>query len=147
MRFASLATMPIKPENRARYPADWPAIRAIIRERAGDCCEKCKAPDRTLIARGTGSDAGTYMLMDGEVRSAETGEKLGYARGSEYSTARMIEVVLTVGHLDHQPENCAPDNLRLWCQRCHLNYDAGHHAVNARATRMARKAIGDLFAD
>lgn len=30
--------MPIKPENKARYPADWKAIRARILERAGDRC-------------------------------------------------------------------------------------------------------------
>jgi hypothetical protein len=33
-------------------------------------------------------------------------------------------VVLTVAHLDHQPENCDPANLRAWCQRCHNAYDA-----------------------
>lgn len=31
------------------------------------------------------------------------------------------------------------------CQRCHLRYDAKHHAINARRTRRARKATGDLF--
>jgi hypothetical protein len=28
--------MPIKPENKSRYPKDWPLIRERIRERAGD---------------------------------------------------------------------------------------------------------------
>jgi hypothetical protein len=51
-------------------------------------------------------------------------------------------VVLTIAHLDHTPENCDPDNLRAWCQRCHLTYDRDHH----RQTRRSRKAIGDLFA-
>lgn len=27
---------------------------------------------------------------------------------------------LTVHHLDHDPSNCAPDNLVALCQRCHL---------------------------
>jgi 5-methylcytosine-specific restriction endonuclease McrA len=32
--------MPIRPENRARYPTDWPAISRRIRfERAGNRCE------------------------------------------------------------------------------------------------------------
>ena len=31
--------MPIKPENRARYPKDWKQIRAVILERAGHRCE------------------------------------------------------------------------------------------------------------
>ena len=31
--------MPIRPENRARYPDNWPAIRAAILARAGGACE------------------------------------------------------------------------------------------------------------
>ena len=31
--------MPIKPENRARYPKDWKAIVEQVRERSGDRCE------------------------------------------------------------------------------------------------------------
>ena len=37
--------MPIKPENRARYPADWKAIRARILERARNRCERCDVPN------------------------------------------------------------------------------------------------------
>lgn len=34
--------MPIKPENRGRYPADWSEIRARILARSGHCCEQCR---------------------------------------------------------------------------------------------------------
>ena len=34
------------------------------------------------------------------------------------------EVVLTVAHLDHDPTNCDPENLKALCQRCHNGYDA-----------------------
>ena len=34
---------PIRPENRGRYPKDWPEIRARILKRAGNKCEKCGA--------------------------------------------------------------------------------------------------------
>jgi hypothetical protein len=54
--------------------------------------------------------------------------------------------VLTIAHLDHTPENCDDDNLRAWCQRCHLTYDAKHHAQSAYATRRKGRAIGDMFA-
>jgi hypothetical protein len=50
-------------------------------------------------------------------------------------------VVLTIAHLDHQPENCDPENLRAWCQRCHLTYDIEHH----RQSRRQQKALGDLL--
>ena len=42
-------------------------------------------------------------------------------------------VVLTVAHLDHQPENCDPANLMAMCQACHLAYDRDHHADTRRA--------------
>ena len=109
--------MPIRPENKARYPKDWPAISRRIRERSGGQCER---------------------VEDGERCSAVNGQPHPLT-GSK--------VVLTVAHLDHQPENCADDNLQAMCQRCHLRYDAKHHAANAHATRRKRKAVGDLFSD
>lgn len=33
--------MPIKPENRGRYPTNWKEIRAAILERADNKCEFC----------------------------------------------------------------------------------------------------------
>lgn len=138
--------MPIKPENRSRYPADWKQIRERILQRAGERCEKCKAPNRARIARGTGKDEGTYMLASADVFCAETGAYLGKCRHSDYELARMTDIVLTIAHLDHVPENCADDNLRAWCQRCHLAYDQKHHQANAQATRKSRMAVGDLFA-
>ena len=138
--------MPIKPENRDRYPKDWPAIRARILARAGNACEKCKAPNRKRIARGAGKDEGTYMLDTADVFCADTGQHLGQCRHSDYELARMVEVVLTIAHLDHVPENCADNNLRAWCQRCHLTYDAKHHAMNSNETRRKGKAVKDMFA-
>jgi hypothetical protein len=137
--------VPIKPENRARYPADWPEIRARILARAGNCCEWCRAPNRERIARGAGDDAPFYMTSDANVWCAESGHCFGQRRMGDFKVDRMIEVVLTIAHLDHTPEHCEDENLRALCQRCHLRHDAAHHAETARATRRARKAIGDLF--
>ena len=107
--------MPIRHENRARYPSDWKAISLEVRERAGWICEGSPAyPDCRAI--------------NGEPHPV-TGSK----------------VVLTVAHLDHTPENCARENLRAWCQRCHLTYDAEHHKANAAATRRRALANLDLF--
>lgn len=138
--------MPIKPENRGRYPANWKAIRTRILARAGNCCEWCRVPNKARIVRGTGGDAETYMDGDARVFCANTGEYFGQMHMSNYECAgHWINIVLTVAHLDHQPENCADENLRALCQRCHLKHDAEHHRANAAATRHARKAIGDLF--
>ena len=107
--------MPIRPENRERYPANWKQLSQEARERAGWRCEGSPAfPDCR----------------------AENG-KPHPATGSV--------VVLTVAHLDHRPENCAPENLRAWCQRCHNVYDLP--ARRAGIKRRAREALNvkDLF--
>ena len=140
--------MPIKPENKARYPANWKEIRERILSRALHCCEQCNAPNGEIIVRGTGKDAGTYMNDDAKVYDAETGEYLGQWRMSDYEcNGKGVKIVLTIAHLNHVPEDCAETNLKALCQRCHLAYDAQHHAETARATRRARKAIGDLFTE
>lgn len=108
--------MPISAENKKRYPANWKEIRARILKRAGDRCEGSPAYPNCRAINGA------------ELRQLD----------------RRV-VVLTIAHLDHTPENCDDANLRAWCQRCHLTYDARHHARNAAATRRKRKAIGDLF--
>lgn len=101
--------MPIRPENKSRYPKDWKQIRARILERAGNCCEFCGVPNYSIRPNGT-------------------------------------KVVLTIAHLDHTPENCDPDNLRALCQKCHLTYDAKHHAQTASHTRaMKEKTLSIQF--
>ncbi|PTB23471.1 hypothetical protein C9I56_38960 [Paraburkholderia caribensis] len=128
--------MPIRPENRARYPKNWKEIVAAVRERSGDRCEgspdypDCRRPNGWLLNKRTGE-----LTDDGQI--AETWELVD---GDKVS-----RIVLTTAHLDHVPENCDLSNLRHMCQRCHLNYDKEHHAETMRATRRARLAVGDLF--
>jgi hypothetical protein len=136
--------MPISKEKRALYPADWGAISTRIREAAGWKCQRCNAPNRTPVARGVGGDVGTYMLEDGAVFDAETGERLGAARGSEYESSHTTIIVLTVAHLDQDPRNNDDSNLRALCQRCHLAHDKAQHVASAKATRQARKAASNL---
>ena len=44
--------MPIRPENKSRYPKDWPKISKAIRQRASNSCEQCGAPNGINILRG-----------------------------------------------------------------------------------------------
>ena len=46
-------------------------------------------------------------------------------------------VILTVAHLDHQPENCRLTNLLALCQRCHNRYDAAHRGRTRQQRRVA----------
>ncbi len=130
--------MPIKPENRHKYPPHWKALSHYIRHvRAGNQCERCGAPNGKIVARDPN---GQYMLEDGQTFDAETGEFKGYSRGSEFDTVKMLRVVLTVAHFDHNPENCDESNLKAWCQRCHLKHDKQIHAEHAKETRRVHKA-------
>ena len=107
---------PIRPSEKARYPKDWKAISLRIRARSGGQCE-CEG------------ECGLHRVHPGPRRCTEfNGFKAEWAKG---------KVVLTVAHLDHQPENCADENLKAMCQRCHLRYDAKHHTEG----RIKRKRL------
>lgn len=120
--------MPIRPDQRDRYPADWLAIsRRIRHERALDRCEcdgRCGVPHAGDELEG---------LLDGRCGNHNRDDVIG-ARGQSY------RIVLTVAHLDHTPEHCHDDNLLAMCQPCHLRYDLPHHAETRAATRAAHLA-------
>lgn len=40
--------MPIRPENKSRYPKNWKEIRASILQRAGNRCEFCGVENHTM---------------------------------------------------------------------------------------------------
>lgn len=116
--------MPIRASERARYPSDWNAISLSIRERAGQQCE-CMG------------ECGLHRTTPGPRRCIERNGTPGvHTRG---------RIVLTVAHLNHTPEDCDPANLKAMCQRCHLRYDAAHHAKNSAATRAAKSRQARLF--
>ena len=114
--------MPIRPENRARYPKDWKAISERIRyERAGNVCE-----------------------CTGECGLDHKG-RCG-ARNHCHHPETQSKVVLTVAHLDHQPENCDDGNLKAMCQRCHNRYDMPKRRAGIAERTRAKMADRDLFA-
>ena len=121
--------MPIKPEDKARYPANWRDIRAAILARAGDRCEFCGVPNKSW--RRPGWDPWTCDPATADEWS-DDGRKA-------------TRIVLTIAHLDHTPEHNDPANLRALCQRCHLKHDADHNQRKARQTRRRGKALGELF--
>lgn len=119
---------PIRASERARYPANWREIRDRIVARSGGQCE-CQG------------ECGLHRTTPGPRRCIERqGQLANWAKPNS-------RIVLTVAHLDHQPENCADENLKAMCQRCHLRYDVPHHQRNAARTRRAAKSNGELFGD
>ncbi len=109
--------MPIKPENKNRYPKNWKEISEYIRfGRAKNKCEVCGAVNYSYVNRLT-----REMCLSDEHDA--------------------IRIILTVAHLDHTPENCEYSNLKAMCQKCHNNHDIPHRKETIRNS----KTIGQLI--
>ena len=164
--------MPIKPENKHRYPAEWKAISLQAKERARWRCQHpgCTAMQYSIghwIRFGGGEPEWRPLQGNRPATTASdnafdlAGEGCNcYGNSWTYSDAlaffktywratdedRPTIIVLTVAHLDHQPENCKPENLRVMCQRHHLAYDTEHHKHSAQLSRRTRGGQIELFA-
>jgi len=108
--------MPIRPENKKRYPINWKDISLQIKQRANYKCEFCEAIHNSYVKKYTRE----ICTPDEE---------------------NVVKIILTVAHLEHTPENCNEDNLRALCQKCHNTYDANHR----KCTRKKTKATGNLL--
>jgi len=100
--------MPIRAENKHRYPRDWKQIVETVRVRSGNRCE--------------GSPAYPDCRAENYQPHPVTGSN----------------VVLTTAHLNHTPEDCEMSNLKHWCQRCHITYDAPMKAAGIKQRRNER---------
>lgn len=116
--------MPIRPENRDRYPREWKAMVALAGKRSGGRCEcdgkcgqqhprgRCEA-----VNREPHPDTGSIVVL---TLAHEHGVPL-----EETSIARMFHA----------------------CQRCHNLYDAPMRRAGMQARARAGRAIADLFAE
>jgi len=112
-----------------KYPADWKERRERILKRANNKCEFCGVENYTYGYRDLEGKFHEYTAMEIEAASYE-GEKV-------------LRIVLTIAHLDHDEENhdVKDERLAALCQRCHLRYDSKEKSRR----RKNKKAIGDLF--
>lgn len=116
--------------NRDIYPPDWPTISRNARARAGNRCQFCGIENGAVGYRERGQFVKIFDAESDIDESADAYQLDGY---------KLITVVLTVAHLDHNPDNWAEENLNALCQRCHLVHDIDHHARNAANTRRRKK--------
>jgi hypothetical protein len=124
--------MPIRPENRARYPKNGKTVVVPrIRERSGNRCE-C-----------TGQCGRDHF----DVTNERPLDRCGAWNGMPIDDIDGPCIVLTVAHLDHTPENCADENLLHMCQGCHNRYDAPMRAAGIKARKRALNASSDLFCE
>lgn len=110
--------MPIRPENKKLYPRNWKQIRTEILQRSQNKCEFC----------GVSNHSWGYRDKDGKFHLSEGMQQEADALDGE----KIIQIVLTVAHLDHDPQNNNPENLRALCQRCHLRHDIEQHRESRR---------------
>jgi hypothetical protein len=124
--------MPIKPENKDKYPKNWKQISAEIRfVRARNRCEICGIGNNLIIKRfkdGTWRQACPQEIdmIFSRIKNCHS----NFTESLKYHG--FVKVILTVAHLDHTPENCSYDNLKAMCQKCHNSYDARHRRQTIR---------------
>ena len=98
-----------------RYPPNWNAIAFEVKDRAKWKCENC----------------------DRECR--KTGESwIEFFNRTCWSLAqdeKWQRYTLTVAHLDQNPGNNEPDNLKALCAVCPLNHDRPFRIANQYAKR------------
>jgi hypothetical protein len=105
------------PMQRDLYPSDWDEIARSIKEAAGWQCQECGKPC------------------------------LGHPDCEEIAIlgnrSERAKVTLTVAHLNHQPADCHPENLRALCAPCHCRYDL-RPASMAIKKRLKQERMGQL---
>lgn len=119
------------PVNYKLYPPNWKEIRAIILERAKHCCEQCGVANYAVGARDKRDE------WHDEKSIHHMNSDYGYSLFGEFP--KMVKIILTISHTDHDITNNEHSNLHALCQRCHLRHDAKHHAINAGATRQRKR--------
>jgi hypothetical protein len=133
--------MPIRPDLRDLYPPNWPQISHRAKVAAAWRCQACGVRH---LSWGWRDCKGFHEVKKEALIAA------GYRRApftlmtQDRGPVRVIEIVLAVAHLDHDPRNCDPDNLRVLCQADHLAHDAPWHRRTAAATVRRRMATLEL---
>lgn len=118
----------------SKYPSNWKTeIRPAIIERAKNRCEFCSVENYKLIIRGTWNGVECYQDEDGFIYNANTSEYIaGDYLGEVHPTNKLVKIVLTVAHLDHDVNNNDHSNLKALCQRCHNRHDVGYRKENRK---------------
>jgi ribosomal protein S14 len=136
--------LPIRPERRFFYPIDWAIISRQIRfGRAKGRCETCGRPHGRLICQL--NDGRWFDDLSAQWRD-DRGEPVAWPDIVDLSGQQRRKIFLGTAHLDQDPGNSRPTNLKALCQRCHLRHDRTANILCRRLRLRARRAIGDLFA-
>lgn len=133
----------------SKYPPNWKTeIVPAIRKRSGNRCERCGIKNYSV---GSRNEDGEFEPTGGNIQHDKAGNgELNYKEAmelvkhcNEWAEEKLIVIVLTVAHLDHDAENHEIDLNRLahLCQRCHNRHDIAFRKNN----RIKNKGQQTLF--
>ena len=125
---------------RARYPEDWDTIALRIKHEANWCCQQCQRP-----CRKPSEPLAAFQQRVQQWRRWQSHSK-GVSRTprpAKYEEAPR-RYLLTVAHLDQQPHNQDPGNLKALCTVCHLQFDS---RFRAKQRRLKAEFLGQLCID
>jgi hypothetical protein len=129
--------VPIRADLRHYYGRDWRiVVRPRILARAENRCEQCGVPNHTKVKRirGFWLEEGASWAFGAFRRWRTPAGGDWHKEGDPAGRVRVVRIVLTIAHLNHKAGDDRDENLRAWCQWCHLHHDAVHHA-ESRAIR------------
>ena len=117
---------------RARYPENWDSLALRIKHQANWCCQQCQRPCRQ-----------PNELLSTFLQRVKAWRRSQSPRPAKYEAAPR-RYLLTVAHLDQQPSNQDPDNLKALCTVCHLQFDS---QFRAKQRRLKAEFLGQLSID
>jgi len=113
-----------------QYHPEWKTrIRPDILIRAGNKCECCGVPNYAVGYRD--SDGIFQRTTGNEMHNKAGNGELNYSDAmaiikhcNESCDDKLIIIVLTISHTDHDISNNDYGNLKALCQRCHNRHDS-----------------------
>ncbi len=126
----------------SKYPPNWfTEIVPRILKRAKYRCENCGVPRYSVGERVDGEFYPTCGNIthdaagNGELSYKEAKELVEHC--NEWCDDKLIIIVLTIAHLDHDETNwnVKDERLAALCQQCHLRYDAPEKAKRRRKNK------------
>jgi DICT domain-containing protein len=115
------------PMERNRYPKNWRLIALAIKQASLWNCQQCSRPCRKPSEAIAEFEKRLDSLWLSELVSFTS--ELGQAEMVLYRPNRFL---LTVAHLDQDPGNSEPENLKALCAPCHLRYNRRFQGFNRR---------------
>lgn len=128
------------------YPPHWRQIRLRLLARDKYRCTVCGVEDRRHIIR-VGE---CYVYMDGPnagYKYNNEGKFIEYVQDYQSLSGKVIQVVITIMHLDHDEWNheVSDDRLACVCQLHHLKYDRHDNELRKRYGKHFKRFQLSLF--